>query len=76
LTLNNGASGCVGNLIITRTYILADCAGNTSSLMQKIIVENNVSVSGIPTNVSCQGEKMKHSYYNSIGSTVVVTNNK
>jgi hypothetical protein len=48
---------CWKPYIITRTYILADCAGNTSSLMQKIIVENNVSVSGIPTNVSCQGEK-------------------
>jgi hypothetical protein len=60
LTPNNGASGCVGNLILLQElYILADCAGNTSSLMQKIIVENNVSVSGIPTNVSCQGEKME-----------------
>ncbi|MFV8380050.1 gliding motility-associated C-terminal domain-containing protein, partial [Flavobacterium sp. LB3R33] len=74
---NNGASGCVGNpYIITRTYILADCAGNTTSLIQKITVENNVSVSGIPTNVSCQGEKDGSiAITNSIGSTVVVTNN-
>jgi hypothetical protein len=44
--------------------------------MQKIIVENNVSVSGIPTNVSCQGEKNGSiAITNSIGSTVVVTNN-
>jgi hypothetical protein len=66
---------CWKPYIITRTYILADCAGNTSSLMQKIIVENNVSVSGIPTNVSCQGEKWSIAITNSIGSTVVVTNN-
>ncbi|MDI6051330.1 gliding motility-associated C-terminal domain-containing protein, partial [Flavobacterium sp. XS2P24] len=74
---NNGASGCDGNpYIITRTYVLADCAGNTTSLMQKITVENNVSVSGIPTNVSCQGEKDGSiAITNSNGSTVVVTNN-
>ncbi|TWI43588.1 gliding motility-associated-like protein, partial [Flavobacterium glaciei] len=74
---NNGASGCMGDpYIIVRTYILSDCAGNKTSLIQKITVENNVSVSGIPTNVTCQGEKDGSiTITNSIGSTVVITNN-
>ncbi len=41
---DNGATGCQGNpFILTRTYSLTDCAGNTTNLIQTITVEDNIS---------------------------------
>jgi gliding motility-associated-like protein len=40
---NNGGTGCLGNpYIISRTYTLTDCAGNTTDLVQTITVEDNI----------------------------------
>ncbi|UPZ15228.1 gliding motility-associated C-terminal domain-containing protein [Flavobacterium humidisoli] len=73
---NNGATGCNGeSYILTRTYTLTDCAGNKTELVQTFTVENKVSVSGIPTNVSCQGESNGSiAVTSSPGATVVITN--
>ncbi|MDC1162584.1 hypothetical protein OAT18_04000, partial [Tenacibaculum sp.] len=38
---NNGASGCKGSpYIVTRTFTLTDCGGNSTDLVQTITVEN------------------------------------
>ncbi|MBF4518414.1 gliding motility-associated C-terminal domain-containing protein [Flavobacterium sp. ANB] len=73
---NNGASGCEGNAyILTRTYTLADCAGNKTDLVQTFTIENKVSVSGIASNVTCfEGNDGSILVTNSPGSTVVITN--
>ena len=42
--VNNGGTGCLGNpYIVTRTFTLTDCAGNTTDLVQTIIVEDNTA---------------------------------
>ncbi|MBS7254874.1 HYR-like domain-containing protein [Flavobacterium branchiicola] len=73
---DNGASGCDGNAyILTRTYTLTDCAGNKTELVQTFTVDNKVSVSGVPTNVSClDGTDGSILVTSSPGSTVVITN--
>jgi len=73
---NNGGTGCNGeSYILTRTYTLTDCAGNKTELVQTFTVENKVSVSGIATNVSCQGESDGSiAVTSSAGATVVITN--
>ncbi|MFH7009641.1 gliding motility-associated C-terminal domain-containing protein, partial [Flavobacterium plurextorum] len=73
---NNGGTGCNGeSYILTRTYTLTDCAGNKTELVQTFTVENKVSVSGIATNVSCQGKSDGSiAVTSSPGSTVVITN--
>ncbi|WP_427874560.1 gliding motility-associated C-terminal domain-containing protein [Flavobacterium sp. MMS24-S5] len=73
---NNGGTGCNGeSYILTRTYTLTDCAGNKTELVQTFTVENKVSVSGIATNVSCQGERNGSiAVTSSPGATVVITN--
>ncbi|MBO9583676.1 MAG: gliding motility-associated C-terminal domain-containing protein [Flavobacterium sp.] len=73
---NNGGTGCNGeSYILTRTYTLTDCAGNKTELVQTFTVENKVSVSGIATNVSCQGESDGSiAVTTSAGATVVITN--
>ncbi|KAF2327669.1 T9SS type B sorting domain-containing protein, partial [Flavobacterium nitrogenifigens] len=73
---NNGGTGCNGeSYILTRTYTLTDCAGNKTELVQTFTVENKVSVSGIVTNVSCQGESDGSiAVTSSAGATVVITN--
>ncbi|MTH15331.1 gliding motility-associated C-terminal domain-containing protein, partial [Flavobacterium sp. LC2016-01] len=73
---NNGANGCDGNAyILTRTYTLTDCAGNKTELVQTFTVENKVSVSGVPTNVSClDGTDGSIAVTSSPGATVVITN--
>ncbi|MDY0985786.1 gliding motility-associated C-terminal domain-containing protein [Flavobacterium sp. CFBP9031] len=73
---NNGGTGCNGeSYILTRTYTLTDCAGNKTELVQTFTVENKVSVSGIATNVSCQGESNGSiAVTSSPGATVVITN--
>ncbi|WP_294966102.1 gliding motility-associated C-terminal domain-containing protein, partial [uncultured Flavobacterium sp.] len=73
---NNGGTGCNGeSYILTRTYTLTDCAGNKTELVQTFTVENKVSVSGVPTNVSCQGESDGSiAVTSSPGATVVITN--
>ncbi|WP_264554212.1 gliding motility-associated C-terminal domain-containing protein [Flavobacterium sp. N2038] len=73
---NNGASGCEGDAyILTRTYTLTDCAGNKTQLVQTFTVENKVSVSGVPTNVTClDGTDGSILVTSSPGSTVVITN--
>ena len=73
---NNGGTGCNGeSYILTRTFTLTDCAGNKTELIQTFTVENKVSVSGIPTNVSCQGESDGSiAVTSSPGATVVITN--
>ncbi|MBS7231238.1 gliding motility-associated C-terminal domain-containing protein [Flavobacterium psychroterrae] len=73
---NNGGTGCEGNAyILTRTYILTDCAGNKTELKQTFTVENKVSVTGIATNATCFGGKDGSILVtNSPGSTVVITN--
>jgi hypothetical protein len=41
---NNGALGCVGSpYIVTRTYTLTDCGGNTTDLVQTITVEDTIA---------------------------------
>ncbi|WP_029273647.1 T9SS C-terminal target domain-containing protein [Flavobacterium sp. KJJ] len=73
---NNGASGCEGNAyILTRTYTLTDCAGNKTDLVQTFTVENKVAVSGVAVNTTCFGGKDGSILItNSLGSTVVITN--
>ncbi|WP_431242261.1 Ig-like domain-containing protein [Flavobacterium sp. P21] len=73
---NNGASGCDGNAyVLTRTYTLTDCAGNKTELVQTFTVDNKVSVSGVPTNVSClDGTDGSIAVTSSPGATVVITN--
>ncbi|WDF66557.1 HYR-like domain-containing protein [Flavobacterium sp. KACC 22763] len=73
---NNGGTGCNGaSYILTRTYTLTDCAGNKTELVQTFTVENKVSVSGIATNVSCQGESDGSiAVTSTAGATVVITN--
>ncbi|TDO95638.1 gliding motility-associated C-terminal domain-containing protein [Flavobacterium sp. 245] len=73
---NNGANGCDGNAyILTRTYTLTDCAGNKTELVQTFTVENKVSVSGVPTNVSClDGTDGSIAVTSSPGATVIITN--
>ncbi|WP_449404066.1 T9SS type B sorting domain-containing protein [Flavobacterium hibernum] len=73
---NNGGSGCDGNAyILTRTYILTDCAGNKTELKQSFTVENKVSVTGIASNVTCfGGNDGSILVTNSPGSTVVIRN--
>jgi len=73
---NNGANGCDGNAyILTRTYTLTDCAGNKTELVQTFTVDNKVSVSGVPTNVSClDGTDGSIAVTSSPGATVVITN--
>ncbi len=75
---NNEGSGCQGSpYILTRTYTLADCAGNKTELVQTFTVENKVSVSGIATNTTCLGGKDGSILVTSSpGSTVVITNDK
>ena len=54
---NNGASGCKGSpYIVTRTYTLTDCAGNTTNLVQTITVEDNTApvLVGVPSNVTAE----------------------
>ncbi|WP_426484543.1 gliding motility-associated C-terminal domain-containing protein [Flavobacterium sp. 2] len=73
---NNGANGCDGNAyVLTRTYTLTDCAGNKTELVQTFTVDNKVSVSGVPTNVSClDGTDGSIAVTSSPGATVVITN--
>ncbi|MBF4493078.1 gliding motility-associated C-terminal domain-containing protein [Flavobacterium sp. MR2016-29] len=73
---DNGASGCEGNAyILTRTYTLTDCAGNKTDLVQTFTVENKVAVSGVAVNTTCFGGKDGSILVtNSLGSTVVITN--
>ncbi|MHC0443430.1 HYR-like domain-containing protein, partial [Flavobacterium sp. 3-210] len=73
---NNGGNGCDGNAyILTRTYTLTDCTGNKTELVQTFTVDNKVSVSGVPTNVSClDGTDGSIAVTSSPGSTVVITN--
>ncbi|PWB20648.1 hypothetical protein DCO46_20495 [Flavobacterium sp. HTF] len=73
---NNGASGCDGTaFVLTRTYTLTDCSGNTTELVQKFSVENKVSVSGIVSNVTClDGTDGMITVTNSPGSTVIIRN--
>ncbi|MDQ6471839.1 gliding motility-associated C-terminal domain-containing protein [Flavobacterium sp. LHD-80] len=73
---NNGANGCDGNAyVLTRTYTLTDCAGNKTELVQTFTVDNQVSVSGVPTNVSClDGTDGSIAVTSSPGATVVITN--
>ncbi|MBE8726522.1 gliding motility-associated C-terminal domain-containing protein, partial [Flavobacterium hungaricum] len=73
---NNGANGCDGNAyLLTRTYILTDCAGNKTELIQTFTVENKVTVSGIATHVSCfGGQDGQIAVTNSVGATVVIRN--
>ncbi|GAA3778286.1 gliding motility-associated C-terminal domain-containing protein [Flavobacterium ginsengiterrae] len=75
---NNEGSGCQGSpYILTRTYTLADCAGNKTELVQTFTVENKVTVSGIATNTTCLGGKDGSILVTSSpGSTVVITNDK
>ncbi|SHH07915.1 SprB repeat-containing protein, partial [Flavobacterium fluvii] len=54
---NNGASGCNGSpYIVTRTYTLTDCAGNTKNLVQTITVEDKTApvLMGVPANVTAE----------------------
>ena len=58
---NNGASGCKGNpYIVTRTYTLTDCGGNTTPLVQTITVEDTTPPTGTaPANITglqCKAE--------------------
>ncbi|KQB39789.1 gliding motility-associated C-terminal domain-containing protein [Flavobacterium aquidurense] len=73
---DNGGSGCEGNAyILTRTYILTDCAGNKTELKQTFTVENQVSVTGVASNVTClNGKDGSIMITNSPGSTVVIKN--
>ncbi|MBC5834521.1 gliding motility-associated C-terminal domain-containing protein [Flavobacterium bernardetii] len=52
---NNGGSGCLGNpYVITRTYTLTDCAGNSTDLIQTITVEDDTNptfVESLPSNL-------------------------
>ncbi|OGS61243.1 MAG: hypothetical protein A2X07_06305 [Flavobacteria bacterium GWF1_32_7] len=42
--MNNGGIGCLGNpYIVTRTFTLTDCAGNTTDLVQTITAEDNTA---------------------------------
>ena len=53
---NNGGTGCNGSpLIITRTYILTDCSGLSTNLVQTIIVEDNTAptfTNELPANIN------------------------
>ncbi|WP_181452327.1 gliding motility-associated C-terminal domain-containing protein [Flavobacterium aquaticum] len=41
---NNGGTGCIGNpYVVTRTYILTDCAGNATNLVQTITVVDDTA---------------------------------
>ena len=55
LDTNNGGTGCLGNpYIVTRTYTLTDCAGNSSDLIQTITVEDDTNptfVETLPSNL-------------------------
>jgi gliding motility-associated-like protein len=52
---DNGGTGCLGNpLIITRTFTLRDCAGNSIDLVQTITVEDDIAptfVEALPANI-------------------------
>jgi gliding motility-associated-like protein len=50
LDTNNGSTGCLGNpYIVTRTYTLTDCAGNSSDLIQTITVEDDTNPTFVET---------------------------
>jgi gliding motility-associated-like protein len=51
---NNEASGCKGSpYIVTRTYTLTDCGGNTTPLVQTITVEDTTPPTGTaPANIA------------------------
>jgi gliding motility-associated-like protein len=55
---NNGGSGCFGSpYIVTRTYTLRDCAGNSTNLVQKITVQDTKAptfVEALPVNTTVE----------------------
>ncbi|TDO73480.1 gliding motility-associated-like protein [Flavobacterium chryseum] len=54
---NNGGSGCEGNpYIVTRTYTLTDCAGNSTNLVQTITIENQVPPISIINSEACNDD--------------------